>query len=124
MKPRISDAELAVMRLLWHHGRPLSYAEIRTELEGQTGWNKSTIQTLVNRLRDKGFINAQVHHVTLYTPNISEQEHLNAEGKSLVNKLFDGSARNLAASLCRSGDLTAQDVEELRQFFRVEGPGA
>jgi len=109
------------MRVLWRAGRPLSYTEIRTALEAQTEWKKSTIQTLVTRLRNKGFITSHVHHVTLYAPAVSEQAHRATEGKSLVDKLFDGNASRLVASLYSSGDLTSSDIEELRQLFKVEG---
>jgi len=74
MAAKISDSELEVMRILWREGRPLSFAEIRKELESKTEWSKSTIQTLVVRLRDKNIISAQTHYVTLYSPNVTEQE--------------------------------------------------
>lgn len=47
MIAKISDSELEVMHILWRESRPLSYTEIRKELESKTKWNKSTIQTLV-----------------------------------------------------------------------------
>jgi len=121
MIPKIADSELEVMRLLWREGRPLSFAEIRTELESKTQWSKSTIQTLVVRLRDKGAISAQTQYVTLYTPNVSEEEFIRAEGKSFVSKLFDGNAKKLVTSLCESGQLSESDIDELKAFFRMEG---
>ena len=117
MTSKIADAELEVMRILWREGRPLSFAEIRTELEAKTNWSKSTIQTLVVRLRDKGVISAENHYVTLYSPNVSEQEYVSAEGKTFLDKLFDGSAKKLVASLYQSGQLDESDIEELRRFF-------
>ena len=118
---KIADSELEIMRLLWREGRPLSFAEIRTELEATTDWKKSTIQTLVLRLRDKGAITAQNSYVALYTPNISEEEYLRAEGQSFINKLFDGSAKKLAAALCRSGQLDEGDIDELKDYFKIGG---
>ena len=123
MLPRISDAELEVMHILWREGRPLPYAEIRTELESKTDWNKSTIQTLVVRLRDKGAISAENHHVTLYSANVSEQEYVQAVGQSFLDKVFGGNAKKLVASLCESGQLSEGDIDELKQFFRIEDAG-
>jgi len=120
MTTKIADSELEVMRLLWREKRPLSFAEIRTELENSKRWSKSTIQTLVTRLRDKGAINAQDHYVILYTPNITEQEYLDTEKNSFLDKVFDGSAKNLVASLCQSGQLNENDIDELKQFFKME----
>jgi len=121
MIAKISDAELEVMRILWREGRPLSFTEIRTALESKTDWKKSTIQTLVVRLRDKGIISTQNHYVTLYSPNVTEEEYVQTEGQSFINKLFDGSAKKLVAALCRSGKLGESDVDELKAFF--EGGG-
>ena len=119
MSMKIADSELEVMRILWREGRPLSFMEIRTELESKTNWSKSTIQTLLVRLRDKGIINAEFHHVTLYSPNVTEQEYILAEEKTFLDKLFSGNAKNFVASLCRSGQLDESDVDELKQFFMM-----
>lgn len=121
MSKKIADSELEVMRILWREGRPLSYSEIRTELEQTTDWKKSTIQTLVVRLRDKGVISAEENYVTLYSPNISEEEHIKAEGQNFIDKLFGGSAKNLVAALCRNGQLGENDVDELKEFFLMDG---
>ena len=119
MTTKISDSELEVMRILWREARPLSFAEIRTELTQTTDWKKSTIQTLVVRLRDKGIISTQENYVTLYSPNVTEEEHIKAEGQNFIDKLFGGSAKNLVAALCRNGQLGENDVDELKSFFRM-----
>ena len=120
MTPKITDSELEVMRILWREGRPLSFKEIRTELESKTKWNKSTIQTLITRLRDKEAISVQMHYITLYSANVAEQDYIRAEEKSLLDKLFSGDAKNLVASLCQSGQLNEKDIDELKQFFNME----
>jgi len=120
MGMKIADSELAVMRILWREGRPLSFAEIRTALERKTDWKKSTIQTLLGRLRDKGVVSTREHYVTLYSPNISEAEYVKAEGQHFLDKLFDGSAMKLVTALCQSGQLDEGDVDELKAFFQME----
>ena len=40
------------------------------------------------------------------------------ETKSFVNKFFKGSARNLAAALIADEDMSKEDMEELRAYFR------
>jgi len=123
MTPKISDSELEVMRILWREGRPLSFTEIRKELELATDWKKSTMQTLLIRLRDKGILATQEHYVTLYSPTITEEEHVQAEGQNFINKLFGGSAKNLVAALYRGGKLGQNDVDELKNFFNMEAGG-
>jgi len=121
MKENIATAELEVMRVLWMAGRPMSFTEIRIQLEAVMGWKKSTIQTLVTRLRDKGIIAAKNDHVMLYSPNISQEEYLDSQKQGFIDKLFDGSAKNLVASLVSRGQLSQDDVSELQNFFKMEG---
>jgi BlaI family penicillinase repressor len=121
MKSKITDAELKVMKLLWNENRPLSFSEIRESLEASMGWSKSTIQTYVVRLRDKGVISAASNYVTLYSPNVSQQEYLSAAGQSFLNKLFEGSAKKLVASFCQNGQLKESDLDELKRCFSVGG---
>ncbi len=120
MIPKISESELEVMRMLWREARPLSFAEIRTELECNKNWSKSTIQTLVVRLREKGAIDTETNYVTLYKPAVTEQEYLLAEEQLFLDKLFKGNARKLVASLCENGQLSESDIDELKQFFKME----
>ena len=119
MAIKISDSELEVMRILWREKRPLSFGEIRKELEAKTSWNKSTMQTLVVRLRDKGAITAQNHYVTLYSPNVTEDEHIQAEGRQFIDKLFDGSAKKLVAALYQDGRLSVEDMDDLLAHFKM-----
>ena len=123
MSIKISDSELEVMRVLWKAGKPLSYAEIRMELESRTDWKKSTIQTLLGRLRDKGAVVTQSHYVTLYASNVNEDEYIKAEGQNFIDKLFDGNAMKLVAALCKNGQLNENDVDELKSFFNAGSDG-
>ncbi|MCL2360926.1 MAG: BlaI/MecI/CopY family transcriptional regulator [Defluviitaleaceae bacterium] len=120
---KIADSELEVMRILWREGRAMPFGEIRAELEAKTGWKKSTIQTLVLRLRDKGIITAHDKYVTMYSANISQEEYVQSEGQTFIDRVFEGSAKNLVAALCRSGKLGENDIDELRTFFKMEDDG-
>ena len=120
MEIKISDSELEVMRILWREKRPLKVAEFRDELEQRKGWNKSTIGTLVTRLRDKGFIEpAERYGVARYIPLITEDEYILNEERALLEKF--GSAKKLAIAMVRNGHLSDEDIKELRQFFVMEG---
>jgi len=123
MGTKIADSELEVMRILWQGGQPLSFAEIRTALESKTDWKKSTIQTLLGRLREKGVVSTHEHYVTLYSPNVSEEEYVKAEGQNFIDKLFGGSAMKLVTALCQNGQLDEGDVDELKAFFKMGGDG-
>ena len=39
----------------------------------------------------------------------------------MIDRLYGGSAKNLAAALCTSGKLTEADIDELKDFFSIDG---
>ena len=122
MDYKIADAELEIMRILWREKRPLKVAEFKGELEQNKGWNKSTTHTLVARLRDKGLIEpTERYGVARYIPLITEDEYILAEEKTLLEKF--GSAKTLALAMVRNGHLTNDDIEELREYFKIGGDG-
>ncbi len=117
---RISDSELEVMKLLWRSGGPLSVTEIREALQKSRGWEATTVKTLVARLAAKGVIRQEKRNVYYYSPLISEREYNGWATRDLIERLYSGSAVDLVASLVRSESLSAADIEELREMFRLE----
>lgn len=118
---KISNAELEVMRILWREKKPVSFTDIRVELQNTKGWEKSTINTLIRRLADKEVIAAQKQGVLHYTPNISGAEYIQTEEQNMIDKLYDGNAKNLVAALCRRGKLSEADIDELKAYFKMGG---
>lgn len=119
IKCKISDAELEVMKILWREKRAVPFGDIRTELNSKMGWEKSTIATLLRRLLRKGAISIQEKEVHYYTPNISKEDFTKFKEKNLIDKLYEGSAKNFVAALCQSGELTEADIDELKMYFRM-----
>jgi len=52
---------------------------------------------------------------------VSEADYQAAQTQALVNKLYEGSARDLVAALIRREALSAQDFQELKRFWEGEG---
>lgn len=117
---KISDAELEVMGILWREKQPVSFTDIRTELSRKMGWEKSTIATLIRRLQKKGAISIQEKEIRYYAPNISKEEYIKCREKSIINKLYEGSTKKFIAAFCQSGELTEDDIDELKMYFQRE----
>ena len=117
---KISNSELEVMKMLWQAKQPLSSVEIRSKLQAEKGWEKSTILTLIRRLQDKGVIHAEKKEVLYYTPNIAEVEFAEFQMQEMANKLYKGNVKNLVAALCHGGKLSESDIDELKAYFKVE----
>ncbi len=122
MVQQISNSELELMKIIWAKGGNALYADIMEELV-KTGriWQKNTIITLLSRLADKGFLKVgKIGHRNEYTAVISEEDYQTTQTQMLLNKLYEGSAKGLVSALIQREMLSAEDYEELRQFWVKE----
>ena len=118
---KISDSELEIMRLLWQAPDALPVSEIRKQLKPKTGWEDTTIKTLLQRLVKKGAVLQESRKVFYYRPALSEEEYSLWATRNLIEKVYRGSARNLVAALVSGSTLSPEDVEDLRNMFREGG---
>jgi BlaI family penicillinase repressor len=120
MAEKISDAELEVMRVLWEADEPLSIADLRVALQQRKGWEATTTKTLVQRLCKKDVLKQEKRNVFYYSPLITEEEYNQWATNDLIDKFYRGSAKNLVAALVHSDSLSNQDIQELKDFFKVD----
>ena len=117
---KISASELEVMKILWRTEDALPVTEIREKLQRLKGWEPATIKTLVSRLVSKGAVRQEKRQVYYYSPTISEGEYNDWATHDLISRVYHGSARDLVAALVRSDGLSKNDIEELRELFKLE----
>lgn len=123
MLQQISDAELEIMRVVWAKNKePLLFAELTDELAAKgRPWQKNTLITLLNRLVNKGFLKARkTGRRNEYTPLVSEVEYQTAQTKHFLEKLYEGSASGLVATLISGDLLTDEEYSELRQMLEKD----
>lgn len=116
---KITDSEVEVMRVLWEADSELPISDIRKSLEKSSGWESSTIKTLLRRLCEKGVVMAIKKEVFYYKPVVSKKEYNEHTTQSLIDRLYSGSAKKLVASLLGSKKLNDSDIKELRDMFKV-----
>ena len=117
---KISGSELEVMKILWRAEDALPVTEIREQLQKTKGWEPATIKTLISRLVSKGVVRQEKRKVFFYSPAVSEKEYSTWATDDLIERIYNGSARQLVAALVQSDGLTQTDLDELRQMFKVE----
>jgi BlaI family penicillinase repressor len=116
---RLPGAELKVMQAVWSCGEyPVTTTRIRDVLEREKPWSASALQTLLNRLIARGFLDSGKEGKNrCYTPLIGEKEYLADENRSILEKLNGNSVTRLVASLYDSHSITEEDLKELRAFL-------
>ena len=120
LAPKISDSELEIMRVLWRAGDALPVTDIRESLQKSRGWEATTVKTLISRLAAKGVLRQEKRGVFYYSPRVTEEEYNSWATHDLIRRVYHGSARDLVAALVRSDGLTMDDIDELREQFKLE----
>lgn len=115
---RISEAEHAVMEVLWDKS-PLTAAEVCDKVCEAKGWSLATVKTLLSRLVIKQALATKPDGKRfLYTPSMARTEYLGTESRRLVDRLFGGRAAPLFAQLAESEALTADDIAEIEALLQ------
>jgi len=113
---QISEAESVVMEVLWQRS-PQTSEEVVAALGERQDWQEATIKTLLNRLLNKGAIEAQKDgRRYLYRPRLRREDWVMGESESLLARLFDGRVAPLVAHFSQQRKLSAADVAELRRL--------
>lgn len=122
MAERISEAEHAVMEVLWEE-QPLTAAEVAERAGPKRGWSVPTVKTLLSRLLAKGAIAHEAEgRRFLYRPVIEREAYVGRESEKLVDRLFGGRVTPLIAHLAERRALSAEDIEELEALLRELKP--
>lgn len=123
MHQQVSDSELILMKIVWSAGGSATYAAIMEELAkvGNT-WQKNTVITLLSRLADKGMLKTgKIGRRNEYIALVTEAEYRSAQARTLVSKLYAGSAKGLVATLIQGEMLSEEDYRELKRFWESGG---
>jgi BlaI family transcriptional regulator, penicillinase repressor len=118
MAERISDAEHAVMEVLWADA-PLTANSVAERLADSQNWTLPTIKTLLSRLVTKGALETAADgRRFLYRPAIERSAYVSGESKRLVDRLFGGRLTPLVAHFAQAEALTADDIAEIEALLK------
>ena len=118
--PVISDSEWQIMKVIWEKNEAKS-SEIVAKLYNSTKWSDKTIITLLNRLVNKGVLatkkDSNDGRAYVYYPLITEQECLEVETTSFLQKCFNGTVKDLMLNIIDTKSLTKSEIEELKNIL-------
>jgi len=118
MPERISDAEHAVMEVLWDES-PLTAQDVSERISSDKDWSANTVKTLLGRLLAKSVI----AHVAdgrryLYRPLVARDDYVAGESRRLMDRLFGGKLTPLVAHLAERDALTNEDIAEIEALLK------
>ena len=118
MAERISDAEHAVMEVLWQDS-PLTAQDVAERVDPDRGWSANTVKTLLGRLLGKAVIAHEADgRRYLYRPLVAREDYVAGESRRLIDRLFGGRLTPLVAHLADRDELTTRDIAEIEAILK------
>jgi len=115
---RISEAEHAVMEVLWDRGTATA-ADVSEVVCEKRDWSLATVKTLLSRLVQKQAIATQPDgRRFIYTPLIERADYVGGESRRLVDRLFGGKAASLVAHLAETEALSDDDLSAIETLLK------
>ncbi len=122
MAQKISESELALMKIIWKNKGAALYSLIMEELEKDgSQWKSNTVLTLLSRLVEKKFLKVKkIGRRNEYIAQVTEAEYQTMQTHSFLNKVYGGNVKNLVSTLLRQDILSADELKEIETFWRKE----
>lgn len=118
MVTNLTRFELEIMDVLWRLGEA-SVREVRDALPESRQPAYTTVQTIVQRLEQKGAVKRtrKIGNALMFAPTVTRKSAYRRVVDDLL-KLFGGSAQPVVAHLLESGKLTLEDLKALEEHER------
>lgn len=119
---RLPDAELEVMLIIWRQGEAIHTGEILQKLGEKKQCNLQTVQSTLNRLLGKQFIQCEkIGRLNYYTPLIDESRYRDQETETFLEQMYYNSPVKLIAALISKQSMSEKDIEEIRSLLEQGG---
>ena len=115
---KLSEAEFEIMQVFWKHDAPMTSNQLLDEMGDKRNWKLASLMTTLARMAAKGAVYCdRSTRTNYYKALVSEQEYKLAEGSSVLETLFNKSAKDFVASLYQGKQMSSKDIRELREYL-------
>ena len=91
----------------------------RIDNETDNVWTQQTLQSLLNRLIAKGFLEkGKRGNEYIYTPLVAERDYVEFESGQFLKKMHSGSVGGFMRALFDSKKISDEDIAELERMFK------
>jgi BlaI family transcriptional regulator, penicillinase repressor len=116
--PRPTDAELAILRVLWERG-PSTVRQVHDVLSANREFAYTTTLKLLQLMTEKGVAvreeNGRVH---LYRAAVAQEETQRHLIRDLVDRAFGGSPSRLVMQALAATPASAEELREIRRLLK------
>jgi len=128
MPPRksntLTEAELRLMKILWRRGESAVTDLVAALPEGEPLAYNSVLTT-IRILEQKGYVeHRQEGRAFVYSPCVAEDEASRTEVRNVLGRFFGNSREQLVLSLLGDEEISAEELERLKDAIRSASAGA
>ncbi len=118
LQATLGSTEVEILRYL--ADKPaMSVGEVADHFMQTTGQARTTILTIMERLRKKGYLTRrQLKGVFHYSLKVGKHDFLRGLVRKFVENTLGGSVSPFVAYLAEDGPISEQDLEHLKQLVR------
>lgn len=121
---RLPDSELLVMQIIWQSKKEVGTGRIVELVCEQRNWSRSTVQVLLTRLEERGFIEVKKKgRLNYYVPIVKEEAYLTQETKTFLEQFYGNSYKRLIATLVQDEEITDNDINDIIQMIKKAKEG-
>jgi predicted transcriptional regulator len=119
VRQTIGRAELELLRFITDHF-PITVREVGEHLAATKGQTRTTALNMMERLREKGYLTREkVEGVYRYSPSQTKSQLARGLVRDFVQDALGGSLQPFVAYLTEEGDLSPQQLEELKALVQT-----
>lgn len=113
----LTQAQREIMEVVWQK-REATVSEVRDELASRRDLARNTIQTMMTRLEERGWLNHREKGRTfVYSAKVSRTVSLGAKVTQLLDRFFAGSPEQMVTALIEYRGLTKQESRRIRNMI-------
>lgn len=114
----VSDSEMTVLKILWENN-PLKVGEVLQAIEYQGfAWVYNTVQTLLNRLKAKGFVETEkVGRALAYKPLVDRQTFISRKMNEVATQVFDGATAPVVLALVEQQTFSKEEIQQFKELL-------
>jgi predicted transcriptional regulator len=120
--PRPTDAELAILAVLWNRG-PSTVREVHDTLSSERNTGYTTVLKTLQIMTDKGLVTREdTARAHVYQATRSQEQAQRSLLGDLMNRAFGGSAQKLIMQALATHKTSPEELAEIRKMLdEMEG---